>query len=72
MIAMNTALEGILRAESGVNRAAGRIAQAPANQEDSLVTDVVDLMQSRNDFQSNLKVAKIADDMTKATLDILA
>lgn len=72
MIAFDTALQGMQSAETGVNRAAARIAMAPANPQENLPTDVVDLMQSRNDFQANLKVAKVTDDMTKATLDLLA
>ena len=68
MIALNTALDGMQRAETGFNRAAARIAQPI----DNLSSEVVDLMQSKNDFEANLKVAGVADEMTKSTLDLLA
>jgi hypothetical protein len=72
MIALNTALQGIQSAETGFTSAAARIATAPANPQENLPTDIVDLMSSRNDFQANLKVVKVTDDMAKATLDLLA
>ena len=68
MIALNTALDGMQRAETSFNRAAARIAQPI----DNLSSEVVDLMQSKNDFEANLKVAGVADEMTKSTLDLLA
>ena len=70
MIAMNTALEGIQRAETGFNRAAEKIASPTPSE--SMPTDVVNLLQSRTDFEANLRVAEVSDQMAKATLDLLA
>jgi len=70
MIAMNTALEGIQRAETGFNRAAANIATPTPSE--SMPSDVVDLLQSRNDFEANLRVIEVSDQMTQSTLSLLA
>ncbi len=70
MISLNTAVDGMQRAEAGFNRAAAKIARPGAS--DSPASDTVDLLQSKNDFEANLKSAKVSDEMTKATLDLLA
>ena len=75
MIALDTALQGMQNAESSFDSAARRISQEPAPQPQdtaSLSDNAVALMQSRNSFEANTKVAHVADQMTKATLNLLA
>jgi hypothetical protein len=69
MIALNTSLDGMQSAETSFNRTAAKIANPVSS---GNPTDVVDLLQSRNDFEANLKAAQVSDDMTKSTLDLLA
>jgi flagellar hook protein FlgE len=67
------------RADTQFTRSAGQIARAGAQATDSSTTDTVDLstatvtlLQARNDFADNLQTAHTADEMTQATLDLLA
>ncbi len=57
-------------AESRLNSVAKRVAQNPAEAADP--NTMVDLMQAGNQFESNLNTLKAGDEMTQATLDILA
>ena len=68
MITLNTALDGMQSAETSFNRAASRILQPS----DNLPNDVVDLTQSKTDFEANRNVDTVSDDLTKSTLDLLA
>jgi hypothetical protein len=75
MIALDTALQGMQNAETSFDSAARRISQEPAPQTQdaaSLSDSAVALMQSKNGFEANTKVAHIADELTKATLNTLA
>jgi len=75
MIALDTALQGMQNAESSFDSAARRISQQPAPQPEdttSLSDNAVALAQSRNGFAADTKVAHVADQMTKATLNMLA
>jgi len=70
MISLNTALDGMQQAETSFNRAAEKIAKPTGS--DSLPTDVVDLIHSKDDFEANVKTAQVQDDMVKETLNLLA
>jgi hypothetical protein len=75
MIALDTALQGVQNAETSFDSAARRISQEPAPQPQdtaSLSDNAVALVQSKNGFEANTKVARVADEMTKATLSMLA
>ena len=69
-----TALAGMQRAESTVNRAARRIAlaEAPSGDQVDLSAEMVALMKARNDFSASAKAAQTADEMSGALLSILA
>ncbi|MEO7144224.1 MAG: flagellar basal body rod C-terminal domain-containing protein [Bryobacteraceae bacterium] len=78
MIDFSTPLEGMSRAESALNAVAGRIAQAPfsslsATPQDTvdLSSDMVSLLQARNDFTANTKVFHTADEMTRTLLSMI-
>jgi flagellar hook protein FlgE len=74
----NLALQGMARATSMVDRAAGRIARLPmdasATPTDTvdLSTEMVNLLQGQRSFEANVKSAQTADEMTRTTLDMLA
>jgi flagellar basal body rod protein FlgG len=75
---LSIAQEGMQRADEALNQAAGSIAsnglpqtQLPADSL-SLSDQMVSLMQAKNDFQANLKVAHTADETWKKTLDLFA
>jgi flagellar basal body rod protein FlgC len=70
MISLNTSIEGMQQAETNFNKAAAKIAN-PA-QSNSQPADTVDLLQAKHDYEANLKAAEVSNDMTKATLDLLA
>jgi hypothetical protein len=75
MIALNAALQGMQNAETSFDSAARRISQEPVPQPQdttSLSDNAVALMQSKNGFEANTKTAHVADQMTKATLSLLA
>lgn len=70
-------LQGMSRAETRVNRTAERVARVGGTletPEDSvdLSADMVNLMQGRNDYAMNAKVAKTFEQMSGAVLNILA
>jgi hypothetical protein len=67
MIDFSTPLSGMTQAADRVNQAATRIGRAPATAD-----DVVTVMQSRDDFTANTKVLKVGNEMTRATLDLMA
>ncbi len=74
--AMSSALEGMSRAETQLNQAAGDIARAttvspPAGDIVDLSTAMVALLQSRNSFEANTKVFKVADEMQKSLLNVI-
>lgn len=70
-------LEGLRRAEASLEKTATRVAQfsmalsgEPQDYVD-LSTEAVALLEARNAYKANLKSIETADDLTKATLDIL-
>jgi flagellar basal body rod protein FlgG len=71
MIDFSVPLSGMARAETSVNQIAARVAQ-PANDTVSLSAEMVALMQSRNDFAIEVKLAQTEDQMTQSALSLLA
>lgn len=68
--AISSALEGMSRAETQLNKAASDIARLPVAS--SAGGDIVDLsasmlalIESRNSFEANTKVLKVADEMNR-------
>ena len=77
MTAIQSALTGMNEAESQLDSTASRIARLPfpntAPQDTvDLSQEMVNLIQSRNDFAGNTKVAQTADEIQQSTLSILA
>ena len=79
---MSSALEGMSRAETQLNQAAGDIARSTTVDVTPVVPrvsgDIVDLsapmvslLQARNSFDANSKVIKVADEMQKSLLDVV-
>jgi hypothetical protein len=70
------ALQGLEGAQGRFDSAASKLSLAASVQVTGDVTDLsqatVDLLAAKNDFEGNLKVAKIADEMERATIDMLA
>jgi flagellar hook-associated protein FlgK len=77
MFGLDSALQGLGRAQASFDRAAERIAQpislTPENPQDqvSLSDEMVALMTARNDFEANLQTIKTADKMQKTLLNVL-
>ena len=76
MVGMTEALGGLARSEAQFNAAAQKIAQWPVSQSGTGQGDQVDLsaeavalIQSRNSFDANTKVIKIADEMDQTLLN---
>lgn len=78
MSAIQSALEGMHQAETQLDQTAGRIARLPFSpatpQTDTvdLSTDMVNLLEARNNFAANTKVVHVADEIQKSTISILA
>ncbi|MGD0616302.1 MAG: flagellar basal body rod C-terminal domain-containing protein [Bryobacteraceae bacterium] len=84
MTAIQSALSGMQSAESQLDTSASQIANlpfpampgnssAPPPQDNvSLSTAAVNLLQARDDFAANAKVAKVADEVQQSTMSILA
>jgi flagellar hook protein FlgE len=77
MQAISTAVGGLQRAESLLNQAASRLAQSPfssSTHEDqiSLSDEATSLLAAQNDYQSNLDTIKVANEMQKSGLSLLA
>jgi hypothetical protein len=71
MIDFSAPLSGMAQAETSVNQIATRLTQ-PANDTVDLSAEMVALMQSRNDFAINLKLAQTEDQITQSAFSILA
>jgi flagellar hook protein FlgE len=77
MVGFTQALQGLSRSEAQFGAAAARIARFPvataAGASDSvdLSAAAVALMQSRNSFEANTKLIKVADQMDQALLDMI-
>jgi hypothetical protein len=75
MVGLTNALQGMARSEAQFNRAADRIAHLPPAQtkqgdQVDLSTPAVALLQSKNSFEANTKVVKVADQMEQTLLDM--
>jgi len=77
--AMQSALDGMQAAESQLDTTANRIAHypfalPPANTGDTvdLSTDMVNLIQARDNFAADASVAKVADEIQQSTISMLA
>jgi flagellar hook protein FlgE len=73
------ALQGMERAQAHVEQAAGRLASIGANSSESSPVDTVDLSQevlallaAKNDFAANVATLKIANQIQKQTVNLLA
>ena len=74
--ALSSALQGMSRAETQLNKTAVDIARAPVVPPGGgdivdLSAAMVALLQSRNSFEANTKVFKVADEMSKTLLNVL-
>ena len=74
--AVSSALDGMSRAETQLNKAASDIARFPVAS--SGEGDIVDLsasmlalIESRNNFEANTKVLKVADEMSRDLISLL-
>jgi flagellar hook protein FlgE len=81
MVGMTQALQGLARSEAQFNGAAQKIAQfpqVPVSQSGSAQGDQVDLsaaavalIESRNSFNANTKMIKVADQMEQTLLNTI-
>jgi hypothetical protein len=74
--ALSSAMEGMSRAETQFNKAAGDIARAPVVSPSGgdvvdLSASAVALMESKNSFEANTKVFQVADQMSKDLLNVI-
>jgi len=74
--ALSSALEGMSRAETQLNRAANDIARSTTVSPTGgdvldLSAPMVSLLESRNNFEANTKVFKVADEMQKSLLNVI-
>jgi hypothetical protein len=72
-----TAAGGLQQAEDQVNRTASLLARSPfykGSQPDevSLSDQVVSLLEAKDNYSANLDAVKVADEMQKSTLSVLA
>ena len=76
MIGLSAALEGLNQAELQLNQAAAQIARPPLPPSEGVDTAdlsaaAVALIQSRNNFDANIKLIKTADEIEKTLLDVV-
>jgi flagellar hook-associated protein FlgK len=73
MIDFQTSLQGMDRASASLDRAASRIATIgqPSGDTVDLSTEMVALIQARNEFGANVKAAQTADELTQSLLNIV-
>lgn len=77
MNALNGPLQGLSTAEASFNSAAEKISKSfvvdPHNPQDqvSISDAMVALLNSKNDYEANLKSLKTGNEMTKRLLDVL-
>lgn len=74
--AISSALDGMSRAEAQLNKAARDIARAPLATPPGgdlvdLSASVLAMLESRNSFDANTKVLKVADELNKDLLNIV-
>ncbi len=73
MIDFQTPLQGMDSASTSLDRAASRIAATgqPSGDSVDLSTEMVALIQARNDFGANVKAAQAMDEMSQSLLNIV-
>lgn len=82
MVGITQALQGLSSTQSQFDTAASKIAQWPASQaaqstapqpqdQVDLSTQAVALLQSKNSFEANTKLIKVADEMEQSTLNMI-
>ena len=77
MNVLNGPIQGLARAEASFNSAAEKMSKSfvvdPQHPQDqvSLSDAMVALLNSKNDYEANLKALKTSDEMTRKLLDIL-
>jgi flagellar basal body rod protein FlgB len=72
-------LAGMSRAEQSLNTTASQLARMPLSAPQAaspgdtvdLSAEMIALMQSRNDFETNVKVAQTFDEMQQSLLNVL-
>ncbi|MGH9622349.1 MAG: hypothetical protein ACRD45_21920 [Bryobacteraceae bacterium] len=68
-------LSGMLAAQEQVGQAASRIAGFPANSEGAdsvdLSSEMIALLEARNDFAADVKAQEVMDDTTQSALDLV-
>lgn len=72
MSVSSVALGGLNQAQATIENTVKRINDA-AGQEDTvaLSTDAVNLIQAKGDFQANIQVLKIADQLEKSAINLI-
>lgn len=69
---ISIAATGMHRASAQLEQSASRIARISMEGNDvDVATEMVNVIQARNDFKASAKVAGVASDMSQALLDIL-
>jgi flagellar hook protein FlgE len=71
MIDFSAPLSGMTQAQASVNQIAKRLAN-PASDTVDLSTEMVGLMQARNDMAMNVKVAQTEDQLMQSAISLLA
>ena len=73
MIDFQTSLLGMDRASASLDRAASRIAviSQPSGDTVDLSSEMIALIQARNNFGANIKVAQTMDEVTHSLLKIV-
>jgi flagellar hook protein FlgE len=69
--AISAALGGLYQAANVLKQTATRLAQSPQD-EVSLSDEAVSMLDAKNSYQANLDSIKIADDMQKSMLSLIA
>ncbi len=70
MIDFSVPLAGLERATSSLNQTASRLANGPADTVD-LSAEIVALIEARNNYETNTRVIRNEDQMTKSLLSLL-
>ncbi len=76
MLGMIQPLNGLRNAETQFTQAANNVVRAalptpPGQDSVDLSTAAVSMLQARNSFEANVKVAKTADDLDKTLLNMI-
>jgi len=70
MIDFSVPMRGLGSAEAGFQRSARKIAADPTAGADP--NNAIDVLNARNQYEGNLKVVHVEDEMTQSTLNLLA